>query len=303
MISCKDIIGEVEFSYQSKRSEKEFQLDTQKEKLLLIPEYAEVCKKLSAAIFDCNKAEFDKDVKKAEALQFEIDKLKSLKSKIEADNGIITAYECAICKDTGDLPNGKCSCFYQKVADACYKELGINRQHLSTFEDDTLSNKNGTAKYFEKLLKYAVNFKKDSLNLIFTGKTGTGKTFLAQAVADKISKNNNVVLFLSALALNNVYLENMYSSPFEAKKINDILETCDFLVIDDLGAERLINKVTVENLYILISARIEAKKPYLITTNLTLNEINARYGDRLFSRLTSKNSLTFNFTGSDLRKF
>lgn len=303
MINCKDIIGEVEFSYQSERNDKEFKLNTLKEQLLKSPKYAEVCEKLSVAIFDCNKAEFEEDEEKAANLQKKIEELKKVKAKIEAENGLSEfGYECNLCNDTGNLTSGKCSCFYRRVTDACYNELSVQKPNLVTFKDDTLSVKNGTSKYFEKLEKYAESFGQDSKNLIFTGKTGTGKTFLSQAIAQKISQNNNVVLFLTASALNNVYVENMYSSPYEAKKANDILETCDFLVIDDLGAERLLKKITVENLYVLISARNEAKKPYLITTNLTLNEINTRYGDRLFSRLTSKNTLTINFVGSDLRK-
>ncbi len=303
MINCKDIIGEVEFTYQSERNAKEFKLNTLREQLLSDPKYAEVCEKLSAAIFDCNKAEFEEETETATILQTRIEELKKAKTKIEAESGLSEfGYNCPLCSDTGNLASGKCHCFYERVTEACYRELSIKKPSLVTFKDDTLSKKNGTTKYFEKLEKYADSFGQNSKNLIFTGKTGTGKTFLSQAIAQKISQNNNVVLFLTASSLNNVYIENMYSSPYDAKKANDILETCDFLVIDDLGAERLLNKITVENLYVLISARNEAKKPYLITTNLTLNEINSRYGDRLFSRLTGKNTLTINFDGADLRK-
>ena len=74
------------------------------------------------------------------------------------------------------------------------------------------------------------------------------------------------------------------------------------MVIDDLGAERVLNNVTAQNLYTIISERQERKKPYMITTNLSLEEIGERYGDRLFSRLSSKFNVPLELKGKDLRK-
>lgn len=303
MLNCKSIINEVEFSYLTRRSDKEFKLTLLRERLLKIPEYKETAEKLSTAIFDCNKSEFDQDYEKARALKAEIKRLKEIKLKIEKENGAdIYLPDCEICNDYGEVDGEKCQCFYDKTIDACYAELSVTKPSLFSFNDDKLPQGSQIKKYYEKFKKYAENFSSASLNVVFTGKTGTGKTCLGQAVANDIAKRKNVALFLSASSLVDVYVENMYSSPASAKITNDVLETCDFLVIDDLGAERLLNKVTVENLYVLISRRLELKKPFLITTNLTMQELNARYGDRLFSRITSNNTVTFNFDGDDLRK-
>lgn len=303
MLNCKSIISEVEFSYQTKRSDKEFKLTLLREKLLKIPEYKETAEKLSTAIFDYNKADFDQDLNKARTLKEEIEKLKVIKLKIEKENGIdVYLPDCKICNDYGEANGEKCQCFYDKAVDACYAELSVDKPFLFSFNDDTLSKDSLIEKYYDKFKKYAENFSSTSRNVVFTGKTGTGKTCLSQAIANDIEKRKNVALFLSASSLVDVYVENMYLSPAAAKITNDVLETCDFLVIDDLGAERLLNKVTIENLYVLISRRLELKKPFLITTNLTMQELNARYGDRLFSRITSNNTVTFNFDGDDLRK-
>lgn len=303
MLNCKSIISEVEFSYQTKRSDKEFKLTLLREKLFKIPEYKQTAEKLSTAIFDCNKAEFEQDFEKAKALKSEIKKLKENKLKIERESGAdIYLPDCKICNDYGEVCGEKCQCFYDKTVDACYKELSVDKPPLFSFNDDKLPKNSQIEKYYDKFKKYAKNFSNASRNVVFTGKTGTGKTFLSQAVANDIKNRKNVALFLSASSLVDVFVENMYSSPAAAKITNDVLETCDFLVIDDLGAERLLNKVTVENLYVLISRRLELKKPFLITTNLTMQELNARYGDRLFSRITSNNTVTFNFDGDDLRK-
>lgn len=303
MINCKSIISDVEFSYQAEKSNRDFNLSVLRENLLKIPEYKKISEELSETIFEWNKAEFLSDLKNAEKLKEKANELKKRKADLElANGGQKFNFNCSLCKDVGETEDGKCQCYYDKITVACYKELGINLPILNSFSNDTLSKKSGTDKYFDKFKKYADNFSYNSKNVIFTGKTGTGKTFLSQAVAQKISQSKQIVLFLSASALNNVYVENIYQSPAITKNINDVLETCDFLVIDDLGAERILNKITVENLYVLISRRLELNKPFLITTNLSMGELNSRYGDRLFSRLTTKNTVIVNFDGVDLRK-
>lgn len=303
MIKCKEIINDVELSYHNLNVTREFNLSVLNDKLMKNDKYSEISQKLSEAIFDLNKAEFNGESEKVEKLQKKIQRLKETKSKLANNSGLNKVnYRCDLCKDSGYVGEKRCTCFYENLTAACYKELNQPAPKLHTFNDDTMSEKQGTAKHFEKLKKYAANFSSASKNLIFTGKTGTGKTFLSQAIASQIGNNGNVSLFLTSSALNNIAIENMYSSPSAAKTANDILETCDFLVIDDLGAERLLNKITVENLYVLISARLENQKPFLVTTNLTFDELAARYGDRLFSRLTSNKTVTINFDGADLRK-
>lgn len=303
MIKNDNILAEVETSYQTARSTRDFNLSVLREKLLKIPEYKEVSERLSALIYDCNKAEFNEDYVTADKLQKSIDKLKAQKRSIEINNGADSFdYQCKLCCDTGELDGKKCRCYYKKVISACYKELSLQSPALATFSDDVLSKIVGTDKYYEKFREYAGNFKLGSKNVIFTGKTGTGKTFLSQAVASEIANSDNVALYVTASSLNDIAIENMYASPAIQKSVNDVLTTCDFLVIDDLGAERLLNKITVENLYVLISQRNDLKKPYLITTNLNMEELQSRYGDRLFSRITGKNTVIVNFDGADLRK-
>ena len=57
-----------------------------------------------------------------------------------------------------------------------------------------------------------------------------------------------------------------------------------FLVLDDLGAVRETDW-TIDRLSYLLSARYDACRPTIITTNLTLNEIAGRLDARIASRL------------------
>lgn len=57
---------------------------------------------------------------------------------------------------------------------------------------------------------------------------------------------------------------------------------CDLLIIDDLGTEPLYRNVSGEYLYTIINERKITKKHTLISTNLSLDDILNRYGERIF---------------------
>ncbi|MBQ6883569.1 MAG: ATP-binding protein [Clostridia bacterium] len=304
MIANKHILNEVELAFTTEQNQREFELDLLEQRLLQNEDYSIAVNQIATLEFDLQKALFSGNEALAEKIEQEIKHYKSLKEKLRIKLGFddtqITP-PCPICGGTGHNENGYCKCFVKRATALSYKELSTDIPTLSRFSDDTLSHVNGTKIYFEKLHKYADNLNENSKNIIITGKTGTGKTFLAQAVSQSM-EDKKVVLFLNANRLNNIFIEMMYLSPQQQNNILNILYTCDFLVIDDLGAERILNNVTAQNLYTIISERQERKKPYMITTNLSLDEIGAKYGDRLFSRLSSRLNLVLELKGSDLRK-
>src|SRR5699024_4141728 len=78
-----------------------------------------------------------------------------------------------------------------------------------------------------------------------------------------------------------------------------LLESCDLLIIDDLGTE-LTNSFTVSQLFICLNDRIIQKKSTIISTNLSLNEIKSIYSERTFSRISS-NFRLLKLVGDDIR--
>ena len=81
------------------------------------------------------------------------------------------------------------------------------------------------------------------------------------------------------------------------------LYSVDLLLIDELGMEPMLNNVTIESLFAVINERLRRRKAILITTNLTPNDIKARYTERISSRLLDKSSSqVYRLTGVDLRK-
>ena len=118
----------------------------------------------------------------------------------------------------------------------------------------------------------------------------------------ELIKQKKYVLYTTAFTMSQNLLK--YHTTFDTSKesiLSPYLE-CDVLIIDDLGSEPIFKNVSEEYLYLILNQRLFEQKPVIISTNLTLSEIQDRYGERIFSRLVSKNvSKLFKIENSDLR--
>lgn len=118
--------------------------------------------------------------------------------------------------------------------------------------------------------------------LLLFGSTGTGKTFYACAIANAV-----IDAGYSARVTNFADIEAQLQSLTDKRSVYDDLCRCDLLVLDDLGSERD-TPYMAEIIFKVIDDRCAAKKPLIVTTNLTSKELSesgdlAR--DRVFSRI------------------
>ena len=125
-------------------------------------------------------------------------------------------------------------------------------------------------------------------NLLFMGKSGSGKSHLAETVAGEIYDRGFVSIFVSASALCDMLHTDLFAAHGDKVGYDRLFADCDLLVIDDLGTEKLMRSITVENLCQLISLRQSFARPTIVTTNLSQEEILERYDERIYSRLVEK---------------
>lgn len=216
---------------------------------------------------------------------------------------------CPECNDTGVHDGKICKCVWNDYIQALKQECKIEEKAHFTFADCKLdgikdeNQRNALSSFYAFMKQYADKLPAVKLkNVVFTGSTGTGKTCLASAVARKAVENGKSCKYLSAFEFNNEML-SAHTSPIAERgsKLHDVL-TADLVVIDDLGVEPIYKNVTVEYLLLVLEERTRAGLCTLITTNLDDGDLQAKYGDRIFSRLVDKqHSRIVAFLGNDLR--
>ncbi len=227
-----------------------------------------------------------------------------LKAHGYPDNYMEMQYQCQDCHDTGYYDGKKCHCFRQSEMKYLYAQSNIEDiisiENFSTFSfdyyDDTeaIPVFNKTVKEYMKYVlttckNFAENFSRDGGNLLFTGPTGTGKTFLTNCIAKELIDKYHSVIYLSANDLFEILSRNRfdYQSEEEMKSMYQYILDCDLLIIDDLGTE-LNNSFTSSQLFYCINERQNSNKSTIISTNHPMNELRDRYSERVTSRLTSQ---------------
>lgn len=237
------------------------------------------------------------------------EKNKILKSLGLSEKDLQPKYECKFCMDSGFVNGKPCVCYKKRKNAELVKAFGLSASTDYVFEKfDTKICKN--AKHAENLQKIAEILQKWSKkypdvaknNIIISGNTGVGKTYLSSCLANELIKNDVSVCFVSAFDLNESFLK--YHTSFDNTKsswINPFIDA-DVLFIDDLGTEPMLKNVTKNYLFLVISERERFNRPTIITTNLKLDELNMRYDERIYSRLCNKrNSALIFIDGDDLR--
>jgi DNA replication protein DnaC len=134
--------------------------------------------------------------------------------------------------------------------------------------------------------------------LIFQGVNGCGKTHLAAAIANYRRAQGKPVLFVVVPEL----LDHLRSTFSPDSKISydeffEKLKETPLLILDDFG-EQSATPWAQEKLYQLINYRYNAQLPMVVTTCLSLEEIEPRISSRM---VDPRISLVFNITAPDYR--
>jgi DNA replication protein DnaC len=163
--------------------------------------------------------------------------------------------------------------------------LGLERLHSMTFESFSPQGMGLEPSHLESLrgaLKLARDFAAEPLGwLVFVGLPGTGKTHLGAAIANALLAQGEAVCFVTVPDLLD-YLRTAYApdSKIRYERVFDAVRTAPVLVLDDLGSHSG-TPWAQEKLFQLFNHRYNAKLPTIITTNLTLEDHDARLRSRM----------------------
>ena len=219
---------------------------------------------------------------------------------------------CETCGGTGYIGSNMCECLAELCRQEQKKELTFLSAGQERFDQfrldyypDRVDPKLGVniralmEKTYHTCRKYAVSFSEKSGNLLFSGDTGLGKTFLSACIARTVADSGYSVVYESAGHLFTKLERAKFEPSEENRKEAAKYTLCDLLIVDDLGTEMSSQFVT-SALYTLINDRLLERKPTIISTNLTVEDLTRRYSAQIVSRLRGSYTRV-PFLGDDIR--
>lgn len=249
-----------------------------------------------------------------EKLRKSLADLKKQKEQLLTEAGLSADYlepifSCPDCRDTGYIDREKCHCLRQAEIYLLYEQSGLqeilanNNFSLLSYEYHSGEDLLHFEKAVENCKNFIKNFDSDYHNLFFYGTVGTGKSFLSGCVAKELMDRGHSVIYFGATGLFDLLSSTSFDTKNREERQNTYsdLYQCDLLIIDDLGTE-LTNQFTASQLFSLLNERNIGRKATIISTNLSLRELQDRYSDRIFSRITS-NFEVCKLTGADIRMY
>lgn len=219
---------------------------------------------------------------------------------------------CTICGGTGYVGSNMCECLTELCRQEQKREVSIlsgSRDSFSGFDlhyySDRVDPKYGVSPrtIMEKSLRdcrnYAMFFSEKSENLLLSGNTGLGKTFLSACIARAVADRGYSVAYESAGHLFTKLERARFERDEQCRQETEASLHADLLIVDDLGTE-MTGQFTSVALYSLINDRLLAGKPTIISTNMTTEEISRRYTPQIASRLRGSYKRV-PFVGDDIR--
>lgn len=304
--------------YDRIRDNNRYLLETRREEVYqALPAYHELEDSISSLSVSAAKAVLEGDEGARARLHDTLAEIRSRQRELLTAAGfpgdyLDPVFHCPHCQDTGYTVSAegrkvKCSCFRRREISVLYSQSHIQetvaRENFSTLSTEYYQGED--LRHFQSAVdlcrEFVKNFNKDYRNILFYGTVGTGKSFLSGCIARELMEAGYSVIYFSAAGLFDLLARYSFDHR-EKAALQDLCEDiygCDLLIVDDLGTE-ITNTFTASQLFSCLNERSLRKKPVIISTNLSLEEIRDRYSDRIFSRVTSSFALC-KLTGPDIR--
>lgn len=308
--------------YNQRQFQDKYEQDQRREEVYQkVPQIRQIEDEISSQAVRCARKMLDGDTNAKEELKQHIEDLREQKEVLLSAFGFPADYmemhyACPECQDTGYVDGRKCRCFKKEEIRLLYSQSNIEevllRENFDSFSYEYYDDRvvipeiqMTVADYMRQVhtwcKEYVENFEKKGGNLIFTGSTGVGKTFLTNCIAKALIDQYQSVIYLSSNDLFDVFSKNKFhhDTEEEMKDMYQYILDCDLLIIDDLGTE-LNNTFVSSQLFYCINERLLRKKSTIISTNLSMTMLRDTYSDRISSRIISQYSI-IPLYGDDIR--
>lgn len=286
-----------------------------------IPQIKELDREISTKAAACAREKLSGNRENLKEMKNELEAMRKKRDQLLKTGGFPADYmelhyTCPDCKDTGYVEGKRCHCFERARLRILYAQSNIEeileRENFSTasfrwYDSEKLIPELGMSqdKYmraiFARCQRFAETFPGEEKNLLFTGSTGVGKTFLTNCIAKTLIDRGISVIYLSSQDLFELFSKCRFGRDNldEAEETCRHILECQMLIIDDLGTE-MNNTFVSSQLFYCINERINRNLGTIISTNLSMATLRDTYSDRVTSRMMSHYN-TIPLYGEDIR--
>lgn len=218
-------------------------------------------------------------------------------------------YYCNLCQDRGVILKGEtavqCKCIRKRVIENRFRASCLPPAMADyTFDKFELKYYSRSPQPGEKdkscyelarvALQTSRNYASEFManphtdGLLLTGQVGSGKTLLACCIANALMKMEQTVLFVVVPDLLDkikaTYDQSRTPGIYTEHELLETARTVPLLILDDLGAHNY-TEWTKNKIYSILNYRLNHKLPVIITTNISLENLEEHLGERTTSRI------------------
>lgn len=215
--------------------------------------------------------------------------------------------DCPLCNNSGlilenDLAR-PCECIQQRKLvkrlalshlTPMLQTLTFNRFSFNYYSSQATPNRKysyleAAKRAHRAALEFCERYGKDGYaeGMLIQGGVGSGKTFLACSIANRLLEDGHQVLFLIVPDFLD-QIRSSYDANGSGTSESDLMESArdvPVLILDDLGAHQYTDW-SRQKIYSLINYRVNHQLPVIVTTNITdLTALYDHLGERTVSRL------------------
>lgn len=239
-------------------------------------------------ILMCGKCHFPKQIRKClDFGQGEIDELFPIECRCEAE------------RREAEEREEKKKKFMEKIH-RMWEEDGLTERNQlkGNFSSDDRKD-SAKSDVCRRYVEQWERVKAENIGLLFYGSVGTGKSFYASAIGNALLDR-----MVSVAATNFPRILNLLQNAKDRQALLDRMGKYQMLILDDLGVERD-SAFATEQVFNVIDARARAGLPLIVTTNLTMDELehptSVQYA-RIYDRILELCPVRLKMVGESRRK-
>ena len=317
----EDLLKELEDEYRQIRADNELEENARRRKIRTEePEIDALVRERESLVFDTMRQILKGESATPDNLPERMENLNGrIRNKLQEKgypaDYLAPIYRCPLCRDsgrTGETIKEPCACLKKAYQRKLRDKIGLNSEKKETFETfnaglfskETIPGMSYSQRSLMEMVRddcrdWAESYPDSRYrDILLTGKSGLGKTFLLHAMADRLIERDQNVLIISAYRMIEILRQNYFGNEEGTTEMQD----ADILMIDDLGSEPLMQNVTVEQLFNLLNERQNRGLSTVISTNLDMSRFRERYTERIASRLSDpQRCMLITLVGEDLR--